>query len=249
MRKKLILFLGLGILCCCCSSCEIIAELALTGYELTKDNTSETKISYEEKFANYVEEQFAEKYGKEFELLNFHSPFMSVRKSCNMKCVDDGIEFQATVYSKDYYEVESENYLCYKYMNEIENDVDSYVSEYFTDFKLANFGTVGGKLTFDTDANSSYEELKDALVRDSVHFQFWILIREDCEISEEIWERVAQDIYSRYEEHVDVNAYKSDINLLLNFTIDKISSDFYEILPKHIDREQYYQYKNEISTT
>ncbi|MDE6777640.1 MAG: hypothetical protein K2J25_06820, partial [Oscillospiraceae bacterium] len=63
MRKKLMLFLVLGVLCCCCSSCGMIAKLAFAGYELTKDNTSETKISYEEEqFANDVEQQFAEKY-------------------------------------------------------------------------------------------------------------------------------------------------------------------------------------------
>ena len=245
MKKKLVLFLISAVLPFCCSSCGII-DIAT---QLSNTDSSETKISSEEEFTNYVEQQFEEKYGKEFELIGFSSPFMSISRDCDIRCVDDGIEFQATVHSKDYYEVESENYLCYKYMNEIENDVDSYVSEYFTDFKLAYFDTIGGKLSFDTDANSSYEELKDALVRDSVHFQFWVLIREDCEISEETWEKVAQDIYSRYEGNVDVNAYKSDINLFLYLSIDKVSSDFYEPLPKHINREQYYQYKNEISTT
>ena len=170
MKKKLILLLISVFISFFCSSCSTF-EIAHQAYELYKTGDTEpfeTKSNFEEDFVNYVEQQFKEKYGKEFKLLGFHSPFMSVSRDCDMKCIDDGIEFQATVHSKDYYEVESEDYLCYKYMNEIENDVDSYVSEYFTDFKLISLDMIGGGLSFDTNANSNYEELKDALVEDSV---------------------------------------------------------------------------------
>ena len=62
MKKKLILFLISAVLPFCCSSCGIIDIAA----QLSNTDSSETKISSEEESTNYVEQQFEEKYGKEF---------------------------------------------------------------------------------------------------------------------------------------------------------------------------------------
>ncbi|MBD5144253.1 MAG: hypothetical protein HDT22_11755 [Ruminococcus sp.] len=230
MRKKLILFMGLGILCCCCSSCGIITELALAGYELTKDNTSETKISYEEEqFENYVEEQFAEKYGKEFELLDFKWGLMAAVKNCNMKCLDDGIEFQAHV-SVDTNQVEEENYLLQKYFDDVQNDVIDYVNQYFDGYKLVKMMGISKYLPFETSSNLSYEELKKL-----GHFttKFYILIPEDTVFSDEEWSMITEKIASsnEYTEDDDKRSpYKEDINLKIDFSVYCLPNDVYHDL-------------------
>ncbi|MDE6003787.1 MAG: hypothetical protein K2G88_00165 [Oscillospiraceae bacterium] len=236
MRKKLILFLVLGILCCCCSSCGMIAQLALVGYELTKDDTSETK-NIDEELAIYVEEQFAEKYGKKFEFLNVYSYNFMFSRDCNIKCVDDGIEFQANVYIKDYYKVERENYLIYKYFDEIQNDVIDYVDQYFEDYKLVTTDKTdeiklyNNSIPFENSSfDLSYEELKQI---GNISTDCYIFIPEDTVFSDEEWTILIEKIAS-YNEYTNDDyigrAYKKDINLGIYFMVFRIPNEMYHDL-------------------
>ncbi len=239
MKKKLILFLISAVLPFCCSSCGIIDIAA----QLSNTDSSETKISSEEEFTNYVEQQFEEKYGKEFEVIGFSSPFMSISRDCDIKCIDDGIEFQATVHSKDYYEVESENYLCYKYMDEIENDVESYVSNYFTDFKLVRFNMTGGRLSFDTEPNLSYENLKEIMIKSGVRLQYGIIFNNTIELSSEQEETINKDILRKYEDNAYNDFFRCEIDLNVSFGIYRFSENIYNKMPLHMNEEQFHQYK------
>lgn len=240
MKKKIILFLISTVLPFCCSSCGIIDIAA----QLSNADSSETKISSEEEFNNYVEQQFEEKYGKKFELIGFSSPFMSISRNCDIKCVDDGIEFQATVHSKDYYEIERENYLCYKYVNEIENDVENYVSKYFTDFKLVRFNMTGSKLPFDTEPNLDYEKLKKIMIKNSVRLQYGIIFNNTIKLSSEQEKSINNDILRRYEDNTDVDFFRAEINLNVSFGVYRFSEDIYDEMSCHINEEQFHQYKS-----
>ena len=241
MRKKLMLFMVLGVLCWCCSSCGTIgriAQLVLIGYESTyestKDNTSETKRDkQDEALAIYVEEQFAEKYGKEFEFLNVYSYNFMFSRDCNIKCVDDGIEFQAHVYIYDDYEVQKENHLLYKYFDEIQNDVIDYVDQYFEDYKLVTKDRterITEDLPFDIPADLSYEELKEeGFLSPSFH----ILIPEDTVFSDEEWSILTEKIASSNEYTDDDyirGAYKKDINFGVYFMVYRIPNEMYNDL-------------------
>ena len=255
MRKKLMLFVVLGVLCWCCSSCGIVGQSALRavkiGYELTKDNTSETKETngmdkQDQALAIYLEEQFAKKYGKEFEFLNIYSTSFMFSRDCNIKCVDDGIEFQASVHIKDYYEVESENYLLYKYFDDAQNDVISYVNQYFDEHKLVTrdkTDRIIKELPFDTSADLSYEEVKAFMSLD-----FYILIPEDTVFTDEEWDIMIEKFASSSEyvdddEYVESD-YREDINLKIYFNVYRVPKDVYQDLEFMTTFDEFRKLKN-----
>ncbi len=255
MRKKLMLFVVLSVLCLCCSSCGIVGQSALRAikmsyelaYESTEENTSETKMSkQDEELAIYVEEQFAEKYGKEFEFLNIYSTSFMFSRDCNIKCVDDGIEFQASVHIKDYYEVESENYLLYKYFDDAQNDVIRYTNQYFDEHKLVTrdkTDRITKELPFDTSAELSYEELEALMSLD-----FYILIPEDTVFSEEEWAIMIEKFASSSEyvdddEYVE-NDYREDINLKIYFSVYRVPNDVYQDLEFITTFDEFRKLKN-----
>ena len=92
-----------------------------------------------------------------------------------MKCLDDGIEFQAHV-SVDTNQVEEENYLLQKY---------------FDGYKLVKMMGISEYLPFETSPDLSYEELKRL-----GHFttKFYILIPEDTVFSDEEWSMVTEKL-------------------------------------------------------
>lgn len=214
MKKKLILFLISAVLPFCCSSCGIIDIAA----QLSNTDSSETKISSEEEFTNYVEQQFEEKYGKEFELIGFSSPFMSISRDCDIKCVDDGIEFQATVHSKDYYEVEKENYLCYKYLNQMRSDIELYMNNYLYDYKYVSIKIDSIKSPFETSHDLTYEEL-----RKLVYFECIIYMCNDRIFSDDEM-KIMEDKFGGYGTEEN---YKEEIDMRVNFHIYLISKDIY----------------------
>lgn len=239
MKKKLILFLISAVLPFCCSSCGII-DIAS---QLESADSSETKISSEEEFANYVEQQFKEKYDKEFELIGFSSPFMSISRDCDIKCVDDGIEFQATVHSKDYYEVERENYLLYKHFDDIQDEVVSYVGQYFNDYKLVA-NDISEGLPFEVSADVSYDELKDIMYDNNCSVSFRILIPEDTVFSETEWSTLVEKVASSNEYTDDDyirGAYKRDINLEVYLTVFRTPNEVYNNLEFIITGDEYFR--------
>ena len=200
----------------------------------------------EEEFVNYVEQQFEEKYGKEFEFIGFSSPFISVSRDCNLKCIDDGIEFQATVHSKDYYEVESENYLLYKYFNNIQDEVVGYVGQYFNNYKIV-INDISEKLPFEVSADVSYDELKDVMYNNNCSVSFRILIPEDTVFSETEWNTLVEKIASSNEYTNDDmirGAYKRDIHLEVYLTVFRIPNEVYDNLGFSITGDEYF--RNEI---
>ena len=212
--KKIISFLILAVLNFCCSSCGVM-DIA---NQLSDTDTSETKISSEEEFVNYVEQQFLEKYGKNFELLGFYSPFMSIKRECDIKCVDDGIEFQAVVHSKDYYEVESENYLCHKYLNQVQEDIESYMNHYLSDYKYVSINVDSIKLPFDTSPDLTYEEFRKAAA-----FGCVIYFCNDRTFSDEEM-KIIENKFGGYGTEKN---YKEEIDLRVNFHIYLIPKDTY----------------------
>ena len=248
MKKKLMLFLILVVLNFCCSSCSTF-EITHQAYELYKTGDTEpfeTKSNFEEDFVNYVEQQFKEKYGKEFKLLGFHSPFMSISRDCDMKCIDDGIEFQATVHSKDYYEVEKENYLLYKYFSNIQDEIVGYVGQYFSNYKIVA-DDISEKLPFEVSADVSYDELKNIMYNNNCSVSFRILIPEDTVFSETEWNTLVEKIASSNEytnDDINRGAYKRDINLEVYLTVFRLPNEVYNNLESIITEEEYF--RNEI---
>ncbi|MBR4319943.1 MAG: hypothetical protein IKP69_07860 [Oscillospiraceae bacterium] len=223
MKKKLVLLLISAVLSLCCSSCSTF-EVVRQAYEMYKTGNTEpfeTKTNFEEDFVNYVESQFKEKYGKEFKLLGFHSPFMSISRDCDMKCVDDGIEFQATVHSKDYYEVESENYLCHKYLNQVQEDIHSYMNQYLSDYKYAEINIDSTELPFSTSPDLTYEEF-----RKSTYFYEVICFCNDRNFSDEEM-KLIEDKFGGYGTEKN---YKEEIDMRVNFRIYLIPEDAYNRL-------------------
>lgn len=239
MKKKSVLLFIATILFFCCSSCGIIDIAA----QLGNTDSSETTNSSKNEFALYVEQQFEEKYGKEFELIGFSSPFMSISRDCDIKCVDDGIEFQATVHSKDYYEVERENYLLYKYFDSMQDEVVSYVGQYFNDYKLVA-NDISEELPFEVSADVSYDELKNIMYDNDCSVSFRILIPEDTVFSETEWNTLVEKIASSNEYTDDDyirGAYKRDINLEVYLTVFRTPNEVYNNLEFIITEDEYFR--------
>lgn len=226
MKKKEILFVMLGVLCLACTylpSVEGMMDI-IDIIDMAKD--TKIKSVNETELRNYAEEKFAEKYGKKFEVLDVYSYNFMFSRDYNIKCVDDGVEFQANIAIKDGFEITRENYLLYKYFDDAQNEINNYIGCYFENYKLvANDKSerITDELPFDTPADLSYEELKE---RKNLSYTVYILIPEDTNFSDEEWSAIEE----KFADSEEKNTYKEDMNLRVHFAVFSVPSEMYHQL-------------------
>ena len=211
--------------------CACIACLLLVGcypdiyYDLGDSN--ETTVHTSSVFV-FLEEELEKKYGKDFEILGGSAGFMSIAKDCDVRCVEDGVEFEATVHTKDYYEVVSENYLRHKYLPQVQEDIEAYLKKYLSDFKFVEIRANGIELPFNTSPNLTYEELKQ-----QTYFYCNVYISDDRIFNEEemslLFEKFASATTLPADEtDVTMNFYRDELNMKVKFYIYTIPQEMYD---------------------
>lgn len=213
--------------------CACIACLLLVGcypdihYDLGDSN--KTTVHTSSVFV-FLEEELEKKYGKDFEILGGSAGFMSIAKDCDVRCVEDGIEFEATVHTKDYYEVVSENYLRHKYLPQVQEDVETYIKAYLTDFKYVEVRADTKELPFITSPDLTYEELKQ-----KTYFECTIFISDKRVVTDEEMKLLIEKFASSSKyipegNAGDVNTYREELGMDVRFYIFKVDDDIYEAL-------------------
>ena len=211
--------------------CAGVVSLLLVGcYSVRYHNSSSSDESSAPKSSVFVflEEELEKKYGMDFEVLGGSAGFMSIAKDCDVRCVEDGIEFEATVHTKDYYEVVSENYLRHKYLPQVQEDIEAYLKKYLSDFKFVEIRANDIELPFNTSPNLTYEELKQ-----QTYFYCNVYISDDRIFNEEemslLFEKFASDTTSSTDEtDVTMNFYKDELNMKVKFYIYTIPQEVYD---------------------
>jgi len=211
--------------------CAGIVSLLLVGcYPVRYHNSSSSDESSAPKSSVFVflEEELEKKYGKDFEILGGSAGFMSIAKDCDVRCVEDGIEFEATVHTKDYYEVVSENYLRHKYLPQVQEDIEAYLKKYLSDFKYVEVRADTEELPFNTSPNLTYEELKQ-----HTDFSCYVYISDQRIFSNEemslLFEKFASDTTSSTDEtDVTMKFYRDEINMKVKFYIYTIPQEVYD---------------------
>lgn len=178
----------------------------------------------------FLREELEKKYGMEFEILGGSAGFMSVAEDCDVRCVEDGVEFQATLHTKDYYEVVSENYLCHKYLPQVQEDIEKYVKTYLFDFKYVEIRADTMELPFSTSPDLTYEELKQ-----EIYFECTIFISDDRVITDEEMKLLIEKFASSneyipegYTEEVDT--YREELDMDVRFYLFTVVEHVYKEL-------------------
>jgi len=214
--------------------CAGIVSLLLVGcYSVRYHNSSSSDESSAPKSSVFVflEEELEKKYGMDFEVLGGGSAgLLSVAKDCDVRCVEDGIEFEATVHTKDYYEVVSENYLRHKYLPQVQEDIEAYLKKYLSDFKYVEVRADTEELPFNTSPNLTYEELKQ-----KTNFECTIFISDKRAVTDEemklLIEKFASSIKYIPEGNAEnLNTYREELGMDVWFEIFKVDDDIYEEL-------------------
>ena len=209
--------------------CVCIACLLLVGCypDIYYDSGDSNEITVPKNSARiFLEEELEKKYGKDFEVLGGGSVgLLSVATDCDVRCVEDGIEFEATVHTKDYYEVVSENYLRHKYLPQVQEDIEAYLKKYLSDFKFVEIYADERELPFDTSPNLTYEELKQ-----HTYFTCDVYISDQRIFSNEemslLFEKFASDTTSSTDEtDVTMNFYRDELNMKVKFYIYTIPQE------------------------
>ena len=211
--------------------CAGIVSLLLVGcYSVRYHNSSSSDESSAPKSSVFVflEEELEKKYGMDFEVLGGSAGFMSIAKDCDVRCVEDGVEFEATVHTKDYYEVVSENYLRHKYLPQVQEDIEAYLKKYLSDFKFVEIRANDKELPFNTSPNLTYEELKQ-----HTDFTCDVYISDQRIFSNEemslLFEKFASATTLPADEtDVTMNFYRDELNMKVKFYIYTIPQEVYD---------------------
>ena len=211
--------------------CAGIVSLLLVGCypDIHYDSGDSNEITVPKNSARiFLEEELEKKYGMDFEILGGSAGFMSIAKDCDVRCVEDGVEFEATVHTKDYYEVVSENYLRHKYLPQVQEDIEAYLKKYLSDFKFVEIRANDKELPFNTSPNLTYEELKQ-----HTDFTCDVYISDQRIFSNEemslLFEKFASDTTSSTDEtDVTMNFYRDELNMKVKFYIYTIPQEVYD---------------------
>lgn len=213
--------------------CAFIACLLLVGcypdIYYDSGDSNETTVHTSSVFV-FLEEELEKKYGMDFEILGGSAGFMSIAEDCDVRCVEDGVEFEATVHTKDYYEVVSENYLRHKYLPQVQEDIEAYLKKYLSDFKFVEVRADTEELPFNTSPNLTYEELKQ-----KTNFECTIFISDKRAVTDEemklLIEKFASSIkYIPEGTAENLNTYREELGMDVWFEIFKVDDDVYEEL-------------------
>lgn len=210
--------------------CAGIVSLLLVGcYPVRYHNSSSSDESSAPKSSVFVflEEELEKKYGKDFEILGGSAGFMSIAKDCDVRCVEDGIEFEATVHTKDYYEVVSENYLRHKYLPQVQEDIEAYLKKYLSDFKFVEVRADTEELPFNTSPNLTYEELKQ-----HTDFSCYVYISDQRIFSNEemslLFEKFASTTTLPTDEtNNNMEFYREELNMKVKFYVYTMPQEAY----------------------
>ncbi len=212
--------------------CAGVVSLLLVGcYSVRYHNSSSSDESSAPKSSVFVflEEELEKKYGMDFEVLGGGSAgLLSVAKDCDVRCVEDGIEFEATVHTKDYYEVVSENYLRHKYLPQVQEDIEAYLKKYLSDFKFVEIKANDIELPFNTSPNLTYEELKQ-----HTYFTCDVYISDQRIFSNEemslLFEKFASTTTNSTDKtDVTMDYYRDELNMKVKFYIYTIPQEVYD---------------------
>lgn len=233
--------------------CAVLYVFTLSGCDLkrrlhrNRGDSSSCIINPCQEEWDFLVSELEKKYDKKFEVLGGGAPLMSVFQTCDVRCIDDGIEFKARLHDKDYLEVESENYLCYKYLDDITQEVKQYTNKYIKDYKLVVSGT-SFDLPFNTKADLSYDEYKKYLKENDIFIPYYycILIPEDKQFTDDEWKVLIDKFASDrgyIEDYVDddykIDTFREDIGLDIDFPIFKTPKERYDLADKIMSSYEY----------
>lgn len=176
----------------------------------------------------FLKEELEEKYGMEFEIMGGSIGMMSIAEDCDVRCVEDGIEFQATLRTKDYYEVVSENYLRHKYLPQVQEEIEAYLETYLSDFKFIEITADEKELPFNTSPNLTYEELKQ-----QTYFVCDVYISDDRIFDKEeltlLFEKFSSNTTSSANETDNTTGYyRNEINMKVKFYVYTVPQKVYD---------------------
>ena len=176
----------------------------------------------------FLKEELEEKYGMEFEILGGSIGMMSIAEDCDVRCVEDGVEFQATVQTKDYYEVVSENYLRHKYRPQVQEDIETYLKTYLSDFKFIEIRVDEKELPFNTSPHLTYDELKQ-----QTYFVCDVYISDDRIFDKEemslLFEKFASNTTSSANETDNtIGYYRNELNMKVKFYVYTVPQKVYD---------------------
>ncbi|MBR4021174.1 MAG: hypothetical protein IKI94_01030 [Ruminococcus sp.] len=212
--------------------CAGVVSLLLVGcYPVRYHNSSSSDESSAPKSSAriFLEEELEKKYGMDFEILGGGSVgLLSVAQDCDVRCVEDGIEFEATLHTKDYYEVVSENYLRHKYLPQVQEDIEAYLKKYLSDFKFVEIRANDKELPFNTSPNLTYEELKQ-----HTDFTCDVYISDQRIFSNEemslLFEKFASATTLPTDEtDTTIKFYKDELNMKVKFYIYTVPQEVYD---------------------
>lgn len=212
--------------------CAGIVSLLLVGcYPVRYHNSSCSDESSAPKSSVFVflEEELEKKYGMDFEILGGGSlGLLSEVTYCDVRCVEDGIEFEATVHTKDYYEVVSENYLRHKYLPQVQEDIEAYLKKYLSDFKFVEINANVKELPFNTSPNLTYEELKQ-----HTYFTCDVYISDQRIFSNEemslLFEKFASTTTLPTDEtNNNMEFYREELNMKVKFYVYTVPQEVYD---------------------
>lgn len=212
--------------------CACIACLLLVGCypDIYYDSGDSNEITVPKNSARiFLEEELEKKYGMDFEVLGGGSAgLLSVAKDCDVRCVEDGVEFEATVHTKDYYEVVSENYLRHKYLPQVQEDIEAYLKKYLSDFKFVEIRANDKELPFNTSPNLTYEELKQ-----HTYFTCDVYISDQRIFSNEemslLFEKFASATTLPADETKNnMEFYREELNMKVKFYVYTVPQEVYD---------------------
>lgn len=194
------------------------------------DSSSIESSSNTSTLKNYVIESLEEKYGMEFEIVKGSAPLLTTAVDFDVKCVDDGVLFGATVQIKDTREMISENYLCYKYKDDFIGEFDDYASQFFDEYKLGNSGVLTfGELPFDTPSDLLYSEVKERMVEKPISYNIEIYIPDTSELTQEDIDMLSNKFSN------EGGWYKSDLGMNVDVMIFTFLREDYDALDSYTE--------------
>ena len=217
----------------------IVITLTLTACFSQEPEAKEKKEpTLREKGEIYLIEELEKKYNKEFELVSMDSLFVSDSTSCVVRCIDDGIEFEANLHLRNYLEVESDNYLYYTHLEEIKQDCIDYFGEYFDEFKII-VGQPTREISFSINADISYEDLKTQMKKDGVLTSIDVVISRPFSLTDEELKIIQRDLPDF---HDDNGYYREKLGLYLFSYVVSVPQEVYLSIPEVSGKDFY---KNE----
>lgn len=212
--------------------CAGVVSLLLVGCNPSRyynSNSSDESSAPKSSARIFLEEELEKKYGMDFEILGGGSVgLLSVAQDCDVRCVEDGIEFEATLHTKDYYEVVSENYLRHKYLPQVQEDIEAYLKKYLSDFKFVEIRANDKELPFNTSPNLTYEELKQ-----HTDFSCDVYISDQRIFSNEemslLFEKFASATTLPADEtDTTIKFYREELNMKVKFYVYTVPQEVYD---------------------